>query len=72
MNRFNRQVLLSFNKIKSIFQLVLISLNQVVTLFGAGCGLISMITPGGTIDKILNGGAGKSGSTVAVSLHVLR
>jgi len=43
-----------------------------VTLFGAGCGLISMITPGGTIDKILNGGAGKSGSTVAVSLHVLR
>jgi phosphatidylglycerophosphate synthase len=45
--------------------LFLISLNQLVTLFGAGCGIISMITPGGTIDKILNDGAGKSGSTVA-------
>jgi len=45
--------------------LLFVSLNQVITLFGTGCGLASLMCPGGTCDKILTGGAGKSGSTVA-------
>jgi len=45
--------------------LYLLSPSQILTLFGAACGGISLIAPGGTIDKILTGGAGKAGSTVA-------
>jgi len=41
------------------------SLNQVVTIFGVGCGLYSMFKTDGTVDKIFTGGAGKGGSTVA-------
>merc|ERR1712113_417679 len=41
------------------------TLNQLVTLFGVGCGIYSMFKTDGTIDKIFTGGAGKAGSTVA-------
>lgn len=45
--------------------LLVLSPCQLLTCFGAICGFISLLTPGGTIDNILNAGAGKSGSTVA-------
>lgn len=45
--------------------LLVLSPCQLVTAFGAVCGVVSLAAPGGTIDNILNGGAGKSGSTVA-------
>lgn len=41
------------------------TLAQVTTLFGAGCGLFSLVRPDGTIDRIFTGGAGKNGATVA-------
>jgi len=45
--------------------LVVVTLSQALTCFGAGCGVVSMLAVGGTVDKILTSGAGKSGSTVA-------
>lgn len=44
---------------------IIFSLNQLVTILGVGCGLLSMFCPDGTAYRILNTGAGKSGSTVA-------
>jgi len=41
------------------------SLSQCLTLFGTVCGIISLVKDDGTIDRILTGGAGKNGATVA-------
>jgi len=51
----------------SAFQLVFLAVNQLITCLGGTCGLISMFSPGGTVDKIFTGGAGKNGATIAVS-----
>jgi len=41
------------------------SLSQCLTLFGTAMGMISLVKEEGTIDRILTGGAGKNGATVA-------
>lgn len=41
------------------------SLSQCLTLFGTVMGIFSLVKEDGTIDRILTGGAGKNGATVA-------
>lgn len=49
----------------NFFSFRLFSLKQLMTLFGAFCGLLNMFSPGGTFHKIFTGGAGKNGATIA-------